>query len=430
MSVPSASTRSAAAGGAPRRPVLAVLGRRASAGSGVAIALPVGFAAPAARAASIAAAGIAGWTRIVDRAAAGEADIPCLLVADPVANHAGGRSSGPSISPRRHPRRSRRSPSRRPGRPRSSRGRRPPAAAPTRMSGSPPPARRQPLGPPGIERLQELPHRRTASPQPSLARASSIARFAISRVIAVRYSASAWMSPPTATPSVTWARAASSAAVAVRAGEGSLGRRRAGVVAHAGDREPDEVPARASVPRTGPSPAPCPLDPRPPRRRRSRSQRPAARAPGRPTQRRPTAPGGGSRSAARRRRGRSKRPRRSRRPRSHRPRPADRATRTASSARSTGGRSAAGSAWATLPPIVPRLRTWTSPIRGSASAKTPKRPITRRRAAPRMVSAPIATPPPSASRTPRSSPRRAMSMSRSGRASAASSAGAGSARRR
>ena len=71
--------------------------------------------------------------------------------------------------------------------------------------------------------------------------------------------------------------------------------------------------------------------------------------------------------------------------RDRRARPAtERSTSSASSARTTAGMSDAGSAWASEPPSVPRLRTWTSPMSWMASsAAAPARRPAPTRAPPR-----------------------------------------------
>ena len=90
----------------------------------------------------------------------------------------------------------------------------------------------------------------------------------------------------------------------------------------------------------------------------------------------------------------------------------------ASSARNTVGRSEAGSACATLPPMVPRLRTAGSPISPAASASAGHRSASSDEAASSawVVSAPIRTRP-SATLMPFSSSSRPMSMSAAGVAS-------------
>ena len=95
-----------------------------------------------------------------------------------------------------------------------------------------------------------------------------------------------------------------------------------------------------------------------------------------------------------------------------------RTTNSASRARATAGSSAAGSACARLPPIVPRLRIASCPISGNAAASsgTASATVSDSSATYSRVIAPTVTRP-SVTDTPDSSPRPLMSMSTAGRAS-------------
>ena len=178
-----------------------------------------------------------------------------------------------------------------------------------------------------------------------------------------------------------------------------------------GDRDADVVDLAAAV-RGRPAR-------RPPRRRRSRTRTRAAPGPCTPTRTSRTAPGSGSpvRSSSAPSAVLNAPSKNSPIGMTRSPRGAERATTSASSASSRAGMSEAGSAWAIPPPIVPRLRTWRSAIRGSASAMSSSCvTVGSASSCAYVVSAPIASRPSGRARMPRSSSSRPMSISRSGRA--------------